>query len=47
MTQLASLDVPTPPVPEHDAPPQAAELVGEVSRRSTSTSAGSAAGGRR
>ena len=31
-TQLASLDVATPPVPEHLSPPQAAELVAECSR---------------
>ena len=31
-TQLASLDVPTPPLPEHLSPQQAAELVGEISR---------------
>lgn len=31
--QLASLGVPTPPVPEHIAPSQAAEIVGECSRR--------------
>jgi ribonuclease R len=31
--QLASLDVPTPPLPEHVSPSQAAELVGEISRR--------------
>jgi ribonuclease R len=30
--QLASLDVPTPPLPEHMTPQQAAELVGEISR---------------
>jgi ribonuclease R len=30
--QLASLDVATPPLPEHIAPQQAAELVGEISR---------------
>jgi ribonuclease R len=29
--QLASLDVPTPPLPEHMTPQQAAELVGEIS----------------
>jgi ribonuclease R len=31
--QLASLDVPTPPLPEHMSPSQAADLVGEISRR--------------
>jgi ribonuclease R len=31
--QLGSLDVPTPPLPEHLSPSQAAELVGEISRR--------------
>jgi ribonuclease R len=31
--QLASLDVPTPPVPEPMSPQQAMDLVGEVSRR--------------
>ena len=30
--QLASLDVPTPPMPEHMTSAQAAELVGEISR---------------
>jgi ribonuclease R len=30
--RLASLEVPTPPVPEHVTPQQAADLVGEVSR---------------
>jgi ribonuclease R len=30
--QLASLDVPTPPVPEHMSPQQAGDLVGEISR---------------
>ena len=30
--QLASLEVPTPPVPEHMTPQQAGELVGEASR---------------
>jgi ribonuclease R len=30
--QLASLEVPTPPLPEHLSPPQAADLVGEISR---------------
>jgi ribonuclease R len=30
--QLASLDVPTPPVSEHMSPQQAGELVGEISR---------------
>ena len=30
--QLADLDIPTPPVPEHMTPQQAAELVAEVSR---------------
>ena len=30
--QLASLDVPTPPVPEHMTPQQAADLVAELSR---------------
>ncbi len=30
--KLASLDVPTPPLPEHLSPQQAADLVGEVSR---------------
>jgi ribonuclease R len=30
--QLASLEVPTPPVPERMSPQQAAELVGEISR---------------
>jgi ribonuclease R len=29
--QLASLDVPTPPLPEHMTPQQASELVGEIS----------------
>src|SRR5207248_790507 len=29
--QLASLDVPTPPVPRHMSPQQAAELAGEIS----------------
>jgi ribonuclease R len=33
VAQLESLDVPTPPVPEHLAPQQAGELVGEISRR--------------
>jgi ribonuclease R len=31
--QLASLDVPTPPLPEHMSSTQAAELLGEMSRR--------------
>jgi ribonuclease R len=31
--QLASLDVSTPPLPEHLSPSQAAQLVGEISRR--------------
>jgi ribonuclease R len=31
--QLASLDVPTPPVPKSMSPSQAAELMGEISRR--------------
>jgi ribonuclease R len=31
--QLATLDVPTPPVPENMSPSQAAELMGEISRR--------------
>ena len=31
--QLASLDVPTPPVPKKMSPSQAAELMGEISRR--------------
>jgi ribonuclease R len=31
--QLATLEVPTPPVPEHMSPSQAAELMGEISRR--------------
>ena len=30
--KLASLDVPTPPVPEHMSPQQAADVVGEVSQ---------------
>jgi ribonuclease R len=30
--QLASLDVPTPPLPEHMSPSQAADAVGEISR---------------
>jgi ribonuclease R len=30
--QLASLDVPTPPVPEHMSPQQAADLAGEISQ---------------
>jgi ribonuclease R len=30
--QLASLEVPTPPLPEHTSPSQAAELVGAISR---------------
>jgi ribonuclease R len=30
--QLASLDVPTPPLPEHPTPAQAAELTAEISR---------------
>jgi ribonuclease R len=30
--QLASLEVPTPPVPEHMSPQQAGDLVGEISR---------------
>jgi ribonuclease R len=30
--QLASLEVPTPPLPKHITPQQAAELVGEISR---------------
>jgi len=32
VAQLASLEVPTPPVPEHLAPRQAAELVADISR---------------
>ncbi|HEX4563836.1 MAG TPA: RNB domain-containing ribonuclease [Solirubrobacteraceae bacterium] len=32
VAQLASLEVPTPPVPEHLAPAQASELVGEISQ---------------
>jgi ribonuclease R len=32
VAQLASLDVPTPPLPEHMSPQQAGELAGEVSR---------------
>jgi ribonuclease R len=32
VAQLASLEVPTPPVPEHVSPRQAAELVAEISR---------------
>lgn len=32
VAQLASLDVPTPPLPKHMSPQQAAELTGEVSR---------------
>jgi ribonuclease R len=32
VAQLASLDVPTPPVPEHMTQQRAAELVGEISR---------------
>src|SRR5207244_8732777 len=32
LDQLASLDVPTPPAPEHMTSAQAAELVGEISR---------------
>jgi ribonuclease R len=31
--QLASLDVPTPPLPKNMSPSQAAELMGEISRR--------------
>jgi ribonuclease R len=31
--QLATLDVPTPPVPKNMSPSQAAELMGEISRR--------------
>jgi ribonuclease R len=31
--QLASLDVPTPPIPKNMSPSQAAELMGEISRR--------------
>jgi len=31
--QLASLEVPTPPLPEHISPAQASELVGEISKR--------------
>ena len=31
--QLAALDVPTPPLPEPMSPAQAAELMGEISRR--------------
>ena len=37
--QLASLDVPTPPLPEHMSATQAAELVGEISQRVDSTRA--------
>jgi ribonuclease R len=33
VAQLASLEVPTPPVPDHLTPSQASELVGEISRR--------------
>ena len=33
VAQLASLDVPTPPVPKQLTPQQAGELVGEISRR--------------
>jgi ribonuclease R len=32
VAQLESLDVPTPPVPEHITPQQAGDLVGEISR---------------
>ena len=31
--QLASLEVPTPPIPDHMSPSQAAELIGVISRR--------------
>ena len=33
VAQLASLDIPTPPIPKHVMPQQAGELVGEISRR--------------
>jgi ribonuclease R len=33
VAQLASLDVPTPPLPEHLSPQQAADAVAEISRR--------------
>jgi ribonuclease R len=33
VAQLESLDIPTPPLPEHVTPQQAGELVGEISRR--------------
>jgi ribonuclease R len=33
VAQLASLEVPTPPLPEHMSPSQAAELVGAISKR--------------
>ena len=32
VAQLASLDVPTPPIPEHLSPQQAADAIGEISR---------------
>ena len=41
--QLASLDVPTPPVPKNMSPSQAAELMGEISRRVESHVRGAAA----
>ena len=47
LERLASLDVPTPPVPEHMSPQQAGELVGEISRWWPRTCGAPAAAGAR
>ena len=46
VAQLESLDVPTPPLPEHLTPREAGELVGEISRRVVEYQAATGRGGR-
>jgi ribonuclease R len=46
VAQLESLDVPTPPLPEHVTPQQAGQLVGEISRRVVDYQRATARGGR-
>ena len=44
--QLATLEVPTPPLPKNMSPSQAAELMGEISRRVEAARAPQRAAGR-
>jgi ribonuclease R len=46
VAQLASLEIPTPPLPEHMTSQQAGELVGEISRRVLEYQRSSGRGGR-